>query len=137
MSLTLGKTAKQVGMSEHTIRYYIKLGLIFPQRNPDNHYYLFCDKDIEKLHFIKKAKFLNFTLQQIKEILIDAESGKSTCPKVRAYLKNHIAQNKAKIAELQTLQNRMEETYLLWEKQENGMPSSGSVCKLIESISMI
>lgn len=57
------------GVHSHTIRYYSRLGLLAPQRNPANRYREFDCSDIRRLRFIRQAKALGFELQEIELIL--------------------------------------------------------------------
>ena len=67
--LTIGKLAKKAGLTIDTVRFYERRGLIDePARTPSN-YRMYPEEDIALLTFIKKAKSLGFSLNEIKELL--------------------------------------------------------------------
>jgi len=131
--MTVNQIAKKADVAPDTVRYYSRLGLLKPERNPENGYKLFRVKDVSRLRFIRQAQALGFTLKEITEILGDAEEGSSPCPKVRDIIARHIEENRRKIEELQALQNRMEAALVKWEGMPDGAPDGQHVCHLIES----
>lgn len=131
--MTVNQIAKKAEVAPDTVRYYSRLGLLKPQRNPENGYKLFKTNDVSRLRFIRQAQALGFTLKEITEILGDAEEGSSPCPKVRDIIARHIEDNRRKIVELQALQNRMEAALDKWKSMPDGAPDGKHVCHLIES----
>lgn len=131
--MTVNEVAKKAEVAPDTVRYYSRLGLLKPDRNPDNGYKLFHQSDISRLRFIRQAQTLGFTLKEITEILGDAEAGSSPCPKVRDIIVRHIEENRRKIQELQALQERMEKALEKWKSMPDGAPDGKHVCHLIES----
>ena len=131
--MTVNEVAKKAEVAPDTVRYYARLGLLKPERNPDNGYKLFNKNDISRLRFIRQAQTLGFTLKEITEILSDAEVGSSPCPKVRDIIVRHIEENRRKIQELQALQERMEKALEKWKSMPDGAPDGKHVCHLIES----
>ena len=66
--LTIGKLAKAGGVNVETIRYYQRLGLIREPLKPLDGYRLYPEDDIDKLHFIKRAQGIGFSLKDIKQL---------------------------------------------------------------------
>ncbi|MFK5947370.1 MAG: MerR family transcriptional regulator [Methylococcales bacterium] len=130
----MNELAKRVELSKDTIRYYIKIGLLTPKYNPDNGYKLFNDKDIQRLHFICKAKYLGFTLKEIKQIFFECEQGNDPCPMVREFLQRHIETNNKHLQELICLQARMETAWENWQKIPDSQTKSAEYCAMIESV---
>ncbi|MFD1900102.1 MerR family transcriptional regulator [Enterococcus termitis] len=62
---TISEFAKAIGISEHTLRYYEKEGLIEPSRNEHN-YRIYDEADIEWATFVIKLKKLAFLYRQSK-----------------------------------------------------------------------
>ncbi len=132
---TASELAKRNEIPVFTVRHYTNIGLLKPRRNKQNGYKIYQIGDSEKLSFIIAAKNLGFTLTEIKQILDEAEKGKTPCPMVRDIIEKRIAENKRKIKHLQKLQQKMEEAKKTWGKMENSMPDGHSVCSLIETFS--
>ena len=132
--LTVNELATQSGAPAHVVRYYVRIGLIQPAGQQENGYRLFASHDAARLRFIRMAKQLGFTLNEIKQITRHAEMGESPCDDVRKIIQHRIQENRAKIEEMMKLQTRMEQALEQWELMPNGMPDGNSVCHLIESV---
>ncbi|GMR16472.1 MAG: Zn(2+)-responsive transcriptional regulator [Gammaproteobacteria bacterium] len=133
--LTVTQLANQSGATPNAVRYYTRMGLLQPERNPSNGYQIYKPDDIHWLRFIRHAKQLGFTLNEIKAIMSDAEQGQSPCPRVRKILQLRILENRRHMEELQTLQEHMEQALLDWQDKPDGVPDGDSICHLIESFS--
>ena len=66
--------AKTAGVNASVIRYYSRIGLLSPVRNPENGYRDFTPDDVDRVRFIKKAKWLGFTLKDVQIILDHSDS---------------------------------------------------------------
>jgi len=131
--MTVTDLSRRSGVTAHAVRYYSRLGLLVPGRNPDNGYRQFDRQDLVRLRFIRQAQSLGFTLEEIADILKDSGHGNSPCPRVREILQGRIEQNRKRLAELQDLQTRMEQALENWKEMPDGVPDGHSVCHLIES----
>lgn len=68
-SLTIGRIAQTVGVAIDTIRFYEREGLLpEPKRRPSG-YREYDQGAISRLRFIRRAKDLGFTLEEIRELL--------------------------------------------------------------------
>lgn len=56
---------KKTGLSAKTIRYYEQKGLLDIKRNEENDYRIYEDKDIERLQLIKILRYLDFSIDNI------------------------------------------------------------------------
>src|SRR5438552_11453619 len=71
--MQIGELAKRGGVSIQTVRYYERCGLLpKPERKPSR-YRIYGEKDVHRLQFIRHAKALGFTLDEIKHVLIRSE----------------------------------------------------------------
>ncbi|NIO43384.1 MAG: MerR family DNA-binding protein [Burkholderiales bacterium] len=131
--LTVIELSRHSNVRPHVVRYYSRIGLLSPARNPDNGYKLFAYSDVPRLIFIRQAQRLGYTLEEIREILDESSQGKSPCHRVREILQQRIEENRQKLDELIQLQNRMEDALQQWGEMPDGMPDGTSVCHLIES----
>lgn len=71
---TTGELAKLTGVSYKTIRYYLDKKLIKPEYVTDSGYRMYGKKTIETLQRIILLKYLDFSLDSVKEILKEEES---------------------------------------------------------------
>lgn len=131
--LTVNELAIQGNAPAHVVRYYARIGLIKPSGQQENGYRLFKPRDASRLRFIRMAKQLGFTLNEIREITRHADKGESPCADVRKIIQQHIRENRARIDEMLKLQNRMEQALEKWQDMPDGVPDGRSVCHLIES----
>jgi MerR family copper efflux transcriptional regulator len=76
--LTIGSVARRAGVGIDTIRYYERQGLLPPPQRRASGYRDYGEAAIERLRFIRRAKDLGFTLDEIRELLVlsaDRERG--------------------------------------------------------------
>jgi MerR family Zn(II)-responsive transcriptional regulator of zntA len=132
--LTVKALAKTSQVTPDAIRHYVRVGLLKPQRHPDNGYKLFSDDDIRNVKFIRQAKGLGFTLNDIQTIFDHSNDGRSPCPAVRDIIQRRIETNRARLTELAALQNRMEDALNKWQALPDGDPDGDAICILIESV---
>lgn len=131
--LTVNELATKSDAPAHVVRYYVRIGLLTPVGQQENGYRLFTSGDATRLRFIRMAKRLGFTLNEIKQITRHADCGESPCDDVRAIIQHRVEENRVKIEEMVKLQCRMEKALKQWASMPNGMPNGHSVCHLIES----
>jgi len=98
--LTIGKLAERADISTDTLRYYEKMGLIKAANRSEAGYRIYGDDAERILQFIKGAKTLNFTLEEIRQLLTLNRSDKATCAEVLKHTTGKIAEAKQKISEL-------------------------------------
>jgi DNA-binding transcriptional MerR regulator len=125
--------AKSAGVSASVVRYYTRIGLLTPDRNPDNGYRQYAPTDVERVRFIRKAKWLGFTLKDVETILERSDLGQSPCQKVRAIILERIRENQQRLQHLQAIQDRMVNAVESWHRMEDGLPGR-RVCRLIDNL---
>jgi len=64
----IGEVAEAVGLSLRTIRYYGEEGLVVPSRTAGG-FRLYTDADIERFRLIMQMKPLDFSLDEMRELL--------------------------------------------------------------------
>lgn len=65
----IGEVAKEVGLSLRTIRHYEDVGLVPPSGRTNGGFRLYTDDDVERLRLVKHMKPLEFTLEEMRELL--------------------------------------------------------------------
>lgn len=106
--LTIGKLAKTCGFSVETLRYYERLGLLQSEGRKANGYRVFPPESIKRLQFIQRAKLLNFTLEEIKDLLVVKGSTKANCEDIYQRLQKKIEEVEAKIGELNAFKRELQ-----------------------------
>jgi len=104
--MNIGTLARLAEVSVDTIRYYEKLALIPPARRGDSGYRLYADEDVQRLCFIRRAKALGFTLEEIAGLLELSEQ-REDMGQVKAAALARIAAIEDKIAQLQRIRDAL------------------------------
>ncbi|MEM5529600.1 MerR family transcriptional regulator [Gammaproteobacteria bacterium AS21] len=130
--MKVSELAQLADVTADTVRHYTRIGLLKPERDPNNRYQLYKIEDVKQLRFIQKARLLGFSLQQIATIVHHEHKGLSPCPMVRDLMSQHLPKVREQIAELQQQLQRMEQAMTSWEKMPDGVAEDNSICPLIE-----
>ncbi len=104
---TIGQLGKATGTKVETIRWYEKEGLIdSPQRTAGN--YRVYDRDaMMRLSFIRRARALGFSLDEIRTLLDLAGEPAGDCGSVNELAAEHLADVDRKIADLKSLRREL------------------------------
>ena len=95
-TITIGAAAKAAGVPIDTVRYYEREGLLSRAQRTASGYRLFGPADVERLRFIRQAKALGFTLEDITELL-RLQDGGGARAQVRARARARIQELDRKI----------------------------------------
>ena len=68
-SLTIGRLARAADVNIETIRYYQRVNLITEPVKPQTGYRQYDTEIINRIHFIKRAQKLGFSLKEIADLL--------------------------------------------------------------------
>lgn len=103
---TIGFVAKSAKVTVDTVRYYEREGLLSKPSRTASGYRLYTEVDVERLQFIRQAKALGFTLQDITELL-RLQDGHGTRQQVRARVQARIKDLNRKIRELTAIREAL------------------------------
>lgn len=65
----IGEVAEAVGLSIRTIRHYDEMAVVEPSGRTAGGFRLYTDSDVERLRLVKHLKPLQFSLEEIQELL--------------------------------------------------------------------
>lgn len=105
--LTIGQLAKITDNSTVTIRYYEKYGLIPSSKRSDGGYRLYPESLIPRFRFIKNAKLVGFSLDEIKELLLLQALPHSKGQHIKDITIKKLSAIKEKINSLQKMQRAL------------------------------
>lgn len=131
-ALRVADVAQVAGVTPATVRYYARVKLLSPKRNPENGYRCFSLSDVHRVEFIRKAQSLGLTIGEIKTVLATIDAGEQPCHQVKALVQKRLRQVRGQIAELQSTEARMTEALKAWDHMDSPTPRDGEFCPLIE-----
>ncbi len=131
--VTVNAMSNYSGVSVHTVRYYLRIGLLKPRRHLENKNRVCKASDVGRQRFIRHVQNLGFALGEIFDIPANSERSPSPCQRFRHILQLRIHESKRKIEHLMGVQARMKKTFALWQTHSNGDRDAHSICRLIDS----
>lgn len=109
-TLTRGQLAGATGCNAETVRYYEKIGLLPEPARSAAGYRLYEDAHRRRLRFVMRARALGFTLADIRAFLHLDDGGAVSCAEVRARTERHLADIRARIADLTRIESALAAT---------------------------
>ena len=103
----IGGVARELGINPKTIRYYEEIDLIPPAQRTASGYRVYTQAGIDRIAFILRARELDFSLDDIGEILALREKGEAPCLYVTELVERELAVIDAKIAALNQLRQEL------------------------------
>jgi len=101
--MKISELAKKTNIEIDTIRYYEKVGLIPKPQRSEKGYRHYDDRYVNYLEFIRKAKEMTFTLEEISKFIpLRCDNGK-ICGEVSALINRKIGLIDNKISELKKI----------------------------------
>ena len=101
--LDIGRASKASGVSVKMIRHYEAIGLLKNVARTHANYRVYSDKDVHTLRFIKRARTLGFSMDDIRELLALWENKSHPSASVKKIAGGHMLDLKRRIAEMQSM----------------------------------
>lgn len=106
--LPIGHLAKATDTKVETIRYYERIGLLpTPERTAGN-YRVYSQTHFHRLSFIRRARHLGFSIEQVRDLLGLSDQRDRPCEAVDVIAREHLAAVDRKIADLQALRRELD-----------------------------
>ena len=103
-ALSIGELSRRTGVNIETIRYYERIGMLPAPPRTASGRRVYGPAETRSLTFIRRSRELGFTLDEIRALLaLSADDGKNTCAEVRQLAASHLADVRAKIADLRAM----------------------------------
>src|SRR5258708_12625144 len=100
----IGALSEQSGVNIETIRYYERAGLLPKPERSAGGYRLYRSTDSDRLCFIRRARDLGFSLDEVSRLLDLADQKSRSCRRVHDIAVDHLAEVRAKIAGLRRME---------------------------------
>ncbi|MBX9838907.1 MAG: Cu(I)-responsive transcriptional regulator [Silvanigrellaceae bacterium] len=125
----IGEASNLSGIHPKMIRHYETIGVLIKAKRSDSGYRLYNETDIHNLIFVKQARELGFSLEEIKKLLNLWGNKKRSSVDVKKLAMTHIEKLNQKITELKMMKNSLEN--LVDRCQGNDHPD----CPILDAIS--
>jgi MerR family mercuric resistance operon transcriptional regulator len=107
-TLPIGALAKRTGLTVEGVRFYEKAGILPAPARTAGGQRLYRLGDLKRLNFIRRSRDLGFTLDEVRALLrLVDEAPDRTCAEARDLATSHLADVRAKIADLRRMERAL------------------------------
>ena len=129
--MKISELAEQTGLTAHTLRFYEKHGLIRASERSEAGYRYYNDADVRRAEFVKTARNIGFSLDDIGQLLsIRLDKDSHSCQEVTDITEHKLNEVNGKIAELQMMQQTLQRLLASC----CGGPENATHCSIIEAL---
>lgn len=132
--MKISELANATGLTPKTIRFYEDESLLPRAARTSSGYRIYGGEDIARLEFVRKAKRLGLTLEDIKGILRLHDRSEPTCEHVRNLLDEKLAEVDRAIADLQRFRAELSDIRDSAGDIVDCRPEGGLICSIIEDV---
>jgi MerR family copper efflux transcriptional regulator len=126
--MNIGEAAEASGVSAKMIRYYEQVGLIAAPARTASGYRVYADGDIHALRFIRRARDLGFTVEQISGLMQLWRDRSRASADVKRIALAHVGVLEAKMREIEEMAKALK--HLAATCHGDGRPD----CPIIEEL---
>jgi Cu(I)-responsive transcriptional regulator len=128
--MKIGEIAAATATKVETVRFYEKSGLLPPPARTQSNYRSYGTSHLQRLSFIRRARQLGISLDDVRELLALADDKEQSCEAVDAIASSHLRDVERKLADLNQMADEL--------KRMIGQCHKGQVgdCLIIETLAM-
>lgn len=105
--MKIGEIAAVTGTKVETVRYYEREGMMpRPERSAGN-YRIYGEQQLQRLQFIRGARALGFSLDQVRDLLALGDDRSRSCEVVDDIARGHLSTIDRKLADLHSLRKEL------------------------------
>ncbi len=101
--MNIGEASRRSGVSAKMIRYYEDIGLIEPPARTQSSYRTYGDREVNTLAFIRQARDLGFSVEQMKTLLALWQDRTRASADVKRLAMAHVAELEEKAAAIRAM----------------------------------
>ena len=132
-SLQCGEVARLTAVSPDTIRHYERVGILPRAPRTSSGYRMYDKEAVDRVHLVRRALQLGFTLAELSEILKVRDEGGVPCHRVLTLTEEKLHSLEQQIKQLRRTQHYMKTLVRQWrEKLRRTKP--GSKAMLLQSL---
>ncbi|MEJ8294503.1 Cu(I)-responsive transcriptional regulator [Delftia tsuruhatensis] len=105
--VSIGEAARRAGVSARMVRHYEAQGLLPPMHRTDGGYRQYAESDVHALRFIRRARDLGFSMDEIATLLGLWQDKSRASSQVKAIAQRHIDELTERIAAMQAMQRTL------------------------------
>lgn len=128
VQLTIGRLSRRAAVNIETVRYYERVGLLPSPPRTEGGHRLYGELHVKRLTFVRRARELGFTLEEIRALLRLADERPPSCARARALATKHLTDVREKIADLKRMERVLTQTVALCEQGDR------PECPLLEAL---
>ena len=106
--IDIGRAAEDSGVSVKMIRHYESIGLLPKASRTSANYRVYGANDVHTLRFIRRARKLGFSIDEIRELVGLWKNKSRSSAAVKKIARTHVEELKRKVAELQGMVKTLE-----------------------------
>jgi len=130
--MQIGELARRARVNIQTVRFYERQKLLpQPARKPSG-YRVYAEADLRRLLFIRQAKALGFSLDEIREILNMRARGACPCGRVIHVAEHHLNNIRDTIRNLAGFEKQLSRAVKKWKNSSQPRLARDEFCALIE-----
>lgn len=107
LPVNIGEAARRSGVSARMVRHYEGLGLLPPVARTESGYRQYGEADIHTLRFIKRARELGFSMEEIAELVGLWHDRQRASASVKRVAQRHLGELDARIAAMQAMRSTL------------------------------
>jgi DNA-binding transcriptional MerR regulator len=119
-----GELARLVGVSTDTLRHYERKGVLPAAQRLHNGYRRYPPDSIDRVHLIRRALAVGFTLDELARFLKARDRGQAPCREVRALASKKLSEVESRLRELLALRAELRATLVDWDELLDGKTES-------------
>jgi Hg(II)-responsive transcriptional regulator len=128
-TLSIGQVARRAGVGVETVRFYEREGLLEEPPRRASGYRQYSEEVIKRIHFIKRAQQLGFSLKEITELLTLRVDAHTSCEEVKQRTEAKIAEVEQKLVALQRMRQALLQVAALCTGE-----GPASACPMLEAL---
>jgi Cu(I)-responsive transcriptional regulator len=105
--MKIGALARRTGTKAETIRFYEKAGLMAEPARTSGNYRSYGEEHLKRLSFIRRARDLGFSLDDVRELLALSDDRERPCDGIDTIASIHLAEVDRKIADLTMMRDEL------------------------------
>ena len=106
-AIAIGELSERTGVNIETIRYYERIGLLPAPPRSASRRRLYQEPHRRRLAFVRRARELGFSLEEVRTLLGLGSAQELTCREVSALTQRHLRSIRDKIRDLKKLERTL------------------------------